>query len=438
MTRCPTGSLPDPLDPSHRCRAPAHPGGRDPRDGHQRRRAGARVQPRDADRPRALRRVRALAVDGQRRPEAPAARHPDVRHRRDRRRDRHGILAAHLAEVKPDVVHNHMYRAEIVGTQAVVAHREAGPGDRRSSRRSTPRASAPPRTAAVRRLTPQMDHLIAVSQAIPPRSRARVGPGAPVSLIYNGVDLDRYDHQEPCGTLRDEYGMEPGSPIVGVVARLEPEKGHPTLLEAWPAVLRGRARCVPADRRRGHRTRRSSEIARPAHRAPGGVHRPPRRRPRGDRRARRGRAAVATARRRACPILEAMALSRPVVASNVGGIPEMIEDGVTGLLVPPHDPPALGGGDRAAAPRPPVRRHAGRAGHDLVHDRFCVELMVRAVQDLTTRVPGPCDRARWRRSRADSGPVRSRDAVPSWRCAVSWRPAFLLARLPRDLPYDMK
>ena len=32
--------------------------------------------------------------------------------------------------------------------------------------------------------------------------------------------------------------MEPGSQIVGVVARLEPEKGHPTLLEAWPGVLR--------------------------------------------------------------------------------------------------------------------------------------------------------------------------------------------------------
>ena len=36
-----------------------------------------------------------------------------------------------------------------------------------------------------------------------------------------------------------------------------------------------------------------------------------------------------------------MALSRPVVASNVGGIPEMVEDGVTGLLVPPHDAAAL-------------------------------------------------------------------------------------------------
>ena len=65
----------------------------------------------------------------------------------------------------------------------------------------------------------------------------RAGTGRRVSLIYNGVDLERYDHQEPCCTLREEYGMDADAEIVGVVGRLELEKGHPTLLEAWPLVL---------------------------------------------------------------------------------------------------------------------------------------------------------------------------------------------------------
>ena len=77
-----------------------------------------------------------------------------------------------------------------------------------------------------------------------------------------------------------------------------------------------------------------------------------------------------------------MALSRPVVASDVGGIPEMIEDGVTGLLVDHDNPNAL-----AAAIVRLLKDHAfadliARAGHDLVHERFCVELMVKAIEGI--------------------------------------------------------
>jgi len=294
-----------------------------------------------------------------------------------------GILAAHLADVRPDVIHNHMYRAEVVGTKAAIALGEAGL--RRPWVISTVHSSrvrACEDQDEMRRLTPSINHLIVVSEAIDRKVVAEGRTAAPRTLIYNGVDLERYDHQEPCCTLREEFGMEPESQIVGVVGRLELEKGHPTLLEAWPLVLRevplaylmivGEGSRLDALQETAHElgitrhvvfTGRRDDI--PAVTAAFDV-------------------AVLPSYREAqgLTILEAMALSRPVVASNVGGIPEMIEDGVTGLLVPPHDPPAL-----AAAIARLLRDHQladviGRAGHDLTHDRFCVQLMVNAIQDL--------------------------------------------------------
>ncbi len=81
-------------------------------------------------------------------------------------------------------------------------------------------------------------------------------------------------------------------------------------------------------------------------------------------------------------ILEAMALSRPVVASNVGGIPEMVEDGVTGLLVPPRDHAALAAAIVRLLTDHPLADMLARAGHDLVHERFCIQLMVDAVEAI--------------------------------------------------------
>jgi glycosyltransferase involved in cell wall biosynthesis len=77
-----------------------------------------------------------------------------------------------------------------------------------------------------------------------------------------------------------------------------------------------------------------------------------------------------------------MALSRPVVASAVGGIPEMVEDGRTGLLVPPRHPEALAGAIARLLLDHPLADTLGRAGRELVHERFCVELMVRAVESI--------------------------------------------------------
>ncbi len=294
-----------------------------------------------------------------------------------------GALAAHLSEVRADVVHAHMYRAETVATRAVIALGEAG--QRRPYLTATIHSSrirSLEDQQHLRELTPHMDRLIVVSRAIEHKLVDEQRTAAPVSLVYNGVDLERYDNQEACCTLPEEYGMEPGSQIVGVVARLEPEKGHPTLLEAWPAVLRAVPDAylliVGEGSRRDALESQAREL-RIAHRV------------------------VFTGRRDDVPavtaaldvavlpsyreaqgmvILEAMALSRPVVASAVGGIPEMIEDGVTGLLVPPHDAEALAGAIVRLLKNHPLADTLGRAGHDMVHDRFCIELMVNALESI--------------------------------------------------------
>jgi glycosyltransferase involved in cell wall biosynthesis len=294
-----------------------------------------------------------------------------------------GILAAYLADIRADVIHNHMYRAEVVGTKAAIALATAG--HRRPWVLSTVHSSRVrpcEDQEELRKLTPSMDRLIVVSRAIDRKVTEEGRVGARRVLIYNGVDLERYDHQEPCCTLRDEYGMEPGSPIVGVVGRLELEKGHPTLLEAWPHVLRALPDAYLVVVGEGSRQAALHQIA-----SEQGIE----------------RHVIFTGRRDDIPavtaafdvavlpsyreaqgltILEAMALSRPVVASNVGGIPEMIEDGVTGLLVPPHDPVALAAAIVRVLRDHPLADMLGRAGHDLVHDRFCVQLMVNAVQEL--------------------------------------------------------
>ena len=294
-----------------------------------------------------------------------------------------GALTAHLARIQPDILHNHMFRAEIVGTKAALALGAAGyPRPYVLSTVHSSRVRSAEDRDALRRLTPFMDRLIAVSNAIVRKIEDEGYTGAPISLVYNGVDLDRYDHQEACCTLKEEYDMEPDAQIVGVVARLEPEKGHATLLEAWPAVLRAcpnayllvvgeGSRCdalkqQAADLGIGHRvvfTGRREDV--PAVTAALDV-------------------AVLPSYREAqgLSVLEAMALSRPVVASNVGGIPEMIQDGITGLLVPPRDPQALAGAIVRLLEDHPLADTLGRAGHNLVHSRFCIEQMISSIADL--------------------------------------------------------
>jgi glycosyltransferase involved in cell wall biosynthesis len=85
-------------------------------------------------------------------------------------------------------------------------------------------------------------------------------------------------------------------------------------------------------------------------------------------------------------VLEAMAAGVPVVATRVGGTPELIEDGIQGLLVPPRDPGALALAIGSLLAEPRRRRSMGQAGRERAGKEFSIEAGVHATETLYERL----------------------------------------------------
>jgi glycosyltransferase involved in cell wall biosynthesis len=173
-----------------------------------------------------------------------------------------------------------------------------------------------------------------------------------------------------------------GHPRFACVARQEPEKGVDVLIAAFPRVLAAFPDAVLAVIGLGTQMASNQAAA-----TAGGV---------------RERVefcgvltnpapAIAEAdvivlpsRREGLPVvvLEAFALGRPVVASNVGGTPSVVRDGDTGWLVPPEDPAALAGALIAAAGDLDEARARGARGAALVAERYSIGALVDRVETI--------------------------------------------------------
>ena len=289
-------------------------------------------------------------------------------------------LTAYLVRNEIDLLHAHMYRAEVVGARAAVAAETAVV----MATVHSSRVRSVEDIATLAALTPVMDRLIVPSASIVAKVRAEGRGGASFSVIPNGVDLDRFDLPLGACSLRREFKIPSGAPVLGVVARLEPEKGHRYLIEAMPAMLQGAPEAWLVIVGEGSL---EGELRSLAASLPGLA---------GERIVFTGRredvaaitgeidVAVLPSLREAqgISILEAMARHKPVVASAVGGIPEVLTNGLDGLLVPPADPAALAEACIRLACSPELRARMGEAGRATVEARFSLDAMVRQIEEV--------------------------------------------------------
>jgi len=225
---------------------------------------------------------------------------------------------------------------------------------------------------------------VAVSHATAARlsrlSRRSVGD---IRVLHNGIDVDTYSAPKPepaRQALRHELSLPSDARLVLLPAVMRAGKGHDSLLDAVPAIVdrvprvhillagtgelenRLRARAAGHDHRvhfLGHRTDMPELMA--------GCD-----------------LVVLPSMAEALPtvLMEAAAAARPVVATRVGGVPEVVEDGGTGLLVPPGDPAALAGAITALLMDRPRARAFGERARTVARNRFSLERQVEQSVEL--------------------------------------------------------
>jgi glycosyltransferase involved in cell wall biosynthesis len=297
-------------------------------------------------------------------------------------------LQARLAEIDPDIIHTNGFKMHVLGTRAAspnaspvwhlheyVSHR---PLSRRLLRLHASRAAA----------------VVANSRSVADDARAALGPNAPVTSLYNAVDLTEFSPEGPAIDLDALSGLSPapaGTVRVGLVATFARWKGHDTFLRAVAAAgdgirayviggpvydtigsqhtieeLRARAVSLGVAGRIGF----TGFLPRAAH-------------------AMRALDVVVHASTEPEPfglvIAEGLACGRAVIVSAAGGAAELVEHGVDALTYAPDDAPALAKAIATLAADADLRFRLGSAARDRAVRRFDPDVFARGFLQIYDR-----------------------------------------------------
>ncbi len=278
---------------------------------------------------------------------------------------------------RPDIVHLHLLKARVLGGLAArlarvpvvvetfhgtLFHGYYSPGVTRVL------------LAVERALARRMDGIVAVSPAVREELvRHRVAPPGKIAVIPLGLELARLVRPDVRpGRFRTEMGVPPDAPLIGAVGRLVPIKGLEYLLEAAALVVRRRPAAVfvlvgdgPLRLALENRARALGLVRQvrfagwrmDVEHVYGDLD-----------------VVVLPSLHEGTPVsvIEAMAAGRPVVATRVGGVPDLLQDGETGLLVPPRDPAALAAAILDLLEDPTLRARLGEAARGAAYPRFDV------------------------------------------------------------------
>ena len=206
-------------------------------------------------------------------------------------------------------------------------------------------------------------------------------PAERITVIGEGVDLEEFNPHNDGRAFRAEFGVTESAPLFGIVAMLRPEKGHDVFLKAAELVLKFRPHARFAIVGEGIRSRKAEydcrkHLARlfgncrtgsifmtgyrsdtPAVMAALDVLVVP---------------SLAEAQSLVVP--QAFATRRAVIASRVGGLPELVEHEHTGLLVPPGSAPALADAMLRLIDDPALRDRLAQAGHACAQAKLSFDL----------------------------------------------------------------
>jgi glycosyltransferase involved in cell wall biosynthesis len=292
----------------------------------------------------------------------------------------------HMRAFRADVVHAQLERANTAGlwmakrqgsaTVSTLHTFEDRPRlDRRGRRRRAEEWS----------LRRHADRILCVSDALRRHCRDLSGlPAERLSVAYNGVDLDEFHAASAISRneSRDALSIPPEAAVLMTVAVLRPPKGLEFMLRAMPAIARACPRVYYVvigegpDRPRLEQLAQELRVA--AHVLFTGE--------RADvpRLLQAADLFVLPSLTEALPtvLAEAAASGLPIVASHVGGVAEMIEDGRSGYLVAPSSPSELADRCLELLGSAALRRRMGSAGRTVAGERFSLAGQVRRLSSL--------------------------------------------------------